>query len=315
MILLPGRALGTEFFQAQVDHSLNAIFGIPTPLAGTLAHGQSRFGVSGTYANQFSGGNAEQESLQLDGERAELRLSWFQSLNSCYNWGAELPLIAHGSGYFDRFIESWHELFGLPNGGREQTEQDLLLIDYQDTDGQRLTMQSSSASAGDMHIQLVRHLGCGNNPGNRSSASARLGLKLPTGDTSLLSGSGAFDAYIDVTSGDLAAAEKLGFRVSAGLIALGSTSVVSNEEQWAVYGSTVLGWHYSPGLELVSQLDWHSRLFTSELRELGSVALQLTVGGRFHLRSGAALDVAFLEDVAPDTAPDISLHMGYRRTF
>lgn len=310
-----GYAFSTEFVRAQGDHSLNSIFGIPTPVPPALQLEQSQLLISGTYANQFAGGVTDNERLLLDGNRSELRLSWYQAIRSCINWGIELPLLAHGDGYFDQFIEGWHELLGLPNGDRHLNAENVLSIEYEDSSGQSLNMTSSSASLGDTHLQLIGQGICGNGGKILSNTVTRVGVKLPTGDIRLLSGSGASDFYIDITTGDLAPSDTLGLRASVGAVILGDTDVLTNQEDWAAFGSSVLGYQYSPSLELLTQLDWHTPLFDSDLRELGSVALQLTIGGRWQLQSGATLDFAFQEDLVPDTAPDITLFFGYRQAY
>jgi len=70
------------------------------------------------------------------------------------------------------------------------------------------------------------------------------------------------------------------------------------------------------GVSVHTQLDVQSQLFDSELRELGAVAGQLGAGLRWQNATGSQrFDLALLEDVVFDTAPDVVLHLRYEFGF
>ncbi len=302
-------AQALDFFRAHGDHSLSAVFGLPTAALPTAG-----FAVSGTYANMFAGGDTADELLLLDGERAEVRFTLYQPINACSGIAFEAPVIAHGEGYFDNAIEWWHELFSLPNGNRDESEQNQLSIFYSDSTSSTQSLTSSSASVGDIHLQYIRPASCNPPAKFLSGLSYRVGVKLPTGDTRFLSGSGAADAYMDISSPTKKLNDRLSVRGAVGILWIGNTDLFSNEESLVAYGSAVLGYRYSALVELKLQTDWHSRMFDSELTELGDFTSQLAFGATWQLQN-SAIDFAIQEDVIPDTAPDINLYLSWQRHF
>lgn len=255
------------------------------------------------------------ELLLLDGERADLRFSWYNALTECIHWGIELPIISHVGGYFDGSIEKWHNFFGLPNANRDEVEQDKLSVFYQSEEQMSVDMGTESSSLGDVHLQLGKRAECEGWTSFGGNLDQRLGVKLPTGDPNALAGSGAADFYFDVTSPDLIKSDRGGFRATLGVIILGASELPVRHEPLAAYGTAVFGWQLFNQLELVIQADWHTPLFDSDLRELGTFSSQLTFGGRLRIPTGQYLDIALQEDIVPDTAPDVGLVMTYRHAF
>jgi hypothetical protein len=59
------------------------------------------------------------------------------------------------------------------------------------------------------------------------------------------------------------------------------------------------------------QLDAHSAFYDSALDELGSPAMQATIGGWWSLDPRRVLTVAVIEDLIVRAAPDISIQVGF----
>jgi hypothetical protein len=63
------------------------------------------------------------------------------------------------------------------------------------------------------------------------------------------------------------------------------------------------------------QLDSHSSLYDSKLKELGDPALVMTLEASFALSEKTILDLAFSEDLNVEVSPDIAFHLSLKHTF
>jgi hypothetical protein len=103
----------------------------------------------------------------------------------------ELPVVYASSGFLDAFIENWHAAFGLPNGGREEREQDQYDM-YVEKDGQRLYVLDADGPAfGDVPIVVTQRVLSEYEAG--ISLDLRGGVELPTGSEPHGIGNGGLD--------------------------------------------------------------------------------------------------------------------------
>ncbi len=64
------------------------------------------------------------------------------------------------------------------------------------------------------------------------------------------------------------------------------------------------------------QLDWHSPFYiNSDLKEINNWSAQIAVGGSILLPYNTLLDLAVVEDIIVNTAPDVVFHLGLRKQF
>lgn len=100
----------------------------------------------------------------------------------------------HRSGVFDSFIENWHDFFSLPQSGRDEAPRDRLILFYRDGPQTRFHIRENAFSFGDVS------LGVGYAPVRKffsnDGLAIRAAVKLPTGDHSLLAGTGDISASI-----------------------------------------------------------------------------------------------------------------------
>jgi hypothetical protein len=113
------------------QHPLATLYGLPLPLAARLpAPGSGRAGGSINWSNFATTDTTDRRSYTLDGEVFELRLQAEHALGERFAVHGELAWRQLSGGSLDSLVESWHELFGLPNGARNRLPQDALLIEY-----------------------------------------------------------------------------------------------------------------------------------------------------------------------------------------
>jgi hypothetical protein len=151
------------------------------------------------------------------------------------------------------------------------------------------------------------------------AVALRAGIKLPTGDSGSLFGSGSTDLSLWLTGSD-------DFKLPIGsgtLFAAGGVMVMTKgnilpeqQRNWVGFGTVGLGWKPLSRLAIKIQMDGHTPLYEdSSVKHLSANAAQLLVGGTFGLTERTSLDMAVSEDIIVDTAPDVAFHFNLRTIF
>ena len=291
---------------------LAQIHALPVLAGGSLlTAGEIGVSVALEAANSFSSSRSGHEAIELDGETHRLDLGFAIGLGSGWEVGAQLPLIEHGGGSLDGFVEGWHDLFGLPDGGRPQAARDRLRYRYQRDGVTVLDVDDGTSGIGDLQLSAAQSLWR-----DRDSAGAlRLTLIVPTGDADRLTGSGASGLDL-AASGSWRFGERWHSTLGAALFWKEDGDLAGFEQEnsgWRVGAS--LGWQGWSQLQLRAQLDAHSALYDSALAELGDDAVLLSLGGRVTLSRVWDLDLVVVEDLSVDTAPDVALQMALRGCY
>lgn len=313
VLLSPGPATASDFFQNRGGHSLTALFGMPSPLTSELSTESHGLHLSINHVNMLAGGDNSDEFLLLDGERTELMFSSTHRLSSRWGLGVKLPFIIHAGGFLDQSIEQWHEWFSLPNGSRGDRSRNQIEISYRDPSGNMLRFNRHDQGIGDMALEFYGAFSCASCRNLKKTPVFRVGLKLPTGSTDDLAGSGATDFYADVTSATTPLGRYWSLRASIGILYTGKSDLFSNQKQGVLYGFLGASYPWSSSIELIAQLDWHSAMFESELVELGEPSVRLVTGAAIKLASNRYLEVALQEDLTPDASPDVGIFVRFRR--
>jgi len=261
------------------------------------------------HSNIFMGGQTANERLVLDGEVSQISLRYRQQIDNCWQFNIGGSWIAHTEGWFDKPLEDWHTLFGLPDAQRDEWPTNSQLYSYE-KDGQRQTLTERRSGIGDVQLQVQRTLGC-----QANNTMLRAGIKLPVSTEAEFLGNSGVDTFIDVHSRWIASRNNRWFWAgSAGLMFAGSNNQLVTQKPVVGFGVFGLNYNVRPRWQLLGQLDWHTGMFESGLTELGNVAAQLTLALRRKSRFGL-LELSFAEDVAIDTAPDIVVRMGWTFRF
>jgi len=296
---------------------LTALFGIPAPLTKEQIASETGLHWTLNHVNMFAGGRAGEEFLLIDGERTELSFSLSGQVSSHWYATAKLPLVLHDGGFLDHTIQQWHDWFVLPNGDRDEVDQNQVAIEYRGPEGQSFSLLSASHGVGDLSLELIRPLTCRECLPVRISPElaplARFGLKLPTGKTADLTGSGAADVFAELNSGYVEMGDRWTVRASIGVVYAGDSQLFSNQRNFATYGFLGANYRRSSTMNLIAQLDWHTALFDSDLKELGDGSVRLTVGFAVRVLNRRIIEIALQEDLTPDTPPDVGFFIRYRR--
>ncbi|MEE9321347.1 MAG: DUF3187 family protein [Granulosicoccus sp.] len=309
------RQTESPLIQQRILHPVNTLFGLPAVASRPVA--ASEWQISLEHGNVFMGGDDSDESLILDGESSELALRYRRRLGSC--WQAEVAgsIVAHSRGHFDRAIDNWHQLFGLPDANRE--EFDYFGLEYgfssgADSTDTRPVLRKPVEGLGDTQLAVQRTLLCNAAQHTTSSitpqagtqaALLRFGIKVPTGLAAVWLGSGATDIWFDLQSPVMAVGPFFRYAATAGILLPGKIDDMGDQKPLTGFGSLGLQYRWRPRLSFILQADWHTAFFESSLTELGEFATRASLAARYVTHAQQLIELSISEDAVIDTAPDI----------
>lgn len=270
-------------------------------------------------ANNYAKSSSTGESLILDGESTRTTLHLRYGLTDAVEIGAELPWITQDGGFFDSFIIGWHDTFGMPQGGRNTAPKNRISYSYTKNGVQKLVMNSSGSGVGDVVLNGGLRLYEEKTAALHDSISLRTTVKLPSGDSNYLRGSGAAGGTISLNGASNHFTEygTLGlFGSVGGLYSAKGDVLRDQQEPLAAFGTVGLGWGVTPWISFKVQLNANSRLYKdSSLAEVSKPAFMLVFGGALKFPGDYTLDIGVTEDISVGTAPDVALHLGLSKNF
>lgn len=293
--------------------ALSGTFYFPDSTEGVSLAPKSRdvismFAITSSHSTNEDNG---EEMLTLDGETTRVELRYRYGLGERLEIGLRLPYVWHESGSLDPFVEDWHQAFGLPLGSRVRRENNQLEFSYEDASGTQLNYQHNSNGIGDLRLIAGWRLTEG--PNHRSAL--RFGLKLPTGDSDDLHGSGGTDFSIGI-AGDwrqLFGYERLNGFYRAHVNFLGEPDLLADRYNEIIgQFSMGAGFQLTNSIELRLQAMARSATYDSRIEILGQDAAWITFGGNIRLSENFKLSLAVTEDLNVRSAPDISFLVALR---
>jgi len=285
------------------------LFGLPAVQSAAIAApGQQRFSTVLNISNNFTSSSSGSERVNIDGETYETALFYQRGLSESLALEIYVPYVVHGGGFADNLIEDWHDWLGLDDDGRPDVPRNQL--NYSATlGGETVAIDGNEQGLGDIQLGLAWRLL--DQP--QQQLTLRSQLKLPTGSSSKLIGSGGTDLSLSLNylHSHLFSTNNLFFAGSAGMLFMEDGDVLpDNQENLVGFGSITLGWNATKTITFKAQLDGHSAFYDSALKELGDTSVQATLGGSLALSPTTRLDLAVVEDIAVNTAPDVTFFIG-----
>jgi hypothetical protein len=315
----PARSAEIVPFATRNQSPLISIFGLPAiGDSEIMASGIKQLSLSADLASNYVSNTAAGENILLDGESLRVNLRGRYGLASGLEIGVEIPFLVQGGGFLDDFIIGYHNTFGFPQGGRDAAPRNRLLYLYSKNNVEKLRLDSSGSGLGDISFQGGWQLyrGQGDSPG---AVSVRAELKLPTGDSDRLQGSGSTDLALWLSAGKGFPLPRGHFVVYGGAGVLGMTTgkvLPDQQRNFVGFGSLGIGWDPFSFLALKVQADAHTPFYrNSALKEVDSSSVQLTIGGTIAVGRKTSIDLGVSEDLIVSTAPDVVFHLALRRTF
>lgn len=315
-------ALAVEItpFRTTNLNPLIQIYGLPSETSSTvLAAGIYQLQLTQDIASLYSTKSTANEHILLDGELYRWTLAGRYGITDRLELGLELPVTLQGGGFLDGFIMDWHRVFGLPQGGRDTAPKNKLRYYYSRNGVKQLDMSHASGGIGDLSILGAYRLFEQQTETDHDTLALRSQLKLPTGDSASLRGSGGVDIALFLSGAMNRRTEwgTLGLFASVGGLYTSDGDILKNQrENFVGFGSTGLGWSPADWVSFKVQCSLTSAFYNqSSLSELGKATALLTTGGTLKLPGNYQLDIAVGEDIAVATAPDVTFHLGLSKKF
>lgn len=251
--------------------------------------------------NTYQEDKSASENLIIDVENTRYD---FQAAYQYSQWtlGLTLSLISNQSGQLDQTIEGWHDIFGLPQGGRDHAVSNQINLLYQKNGVDIINSTQASSGLGDIQLSAAYALS--------SSQSLWMTLELPSGEDSQFISNQQSDAAVAYSSFHVISDKTSGY-ATLGLSILADSGLLQNQlRRQIVFAQFGLIYAYSARYQFLLQTDLHSSMLKSTDLE----ALDHSVQAQFGLRlprifDQHQLDIFFSEDVLPGHAPDISFSL------
>ena len=308
-LLLISTAAAADPFPARDLNPLLAGFGLPAALPARLPGEAWSIAADLNWASVSVVQQAGTQQLIVDAETREARLTIGRSWTNGFAAQVQIPYRYTGGGVLDSAIDSWHDIFGLPEGTRALSPKDRVRIAYASGNTVVFDERSAQSGLGDISLDFGRSLSAT----TATAVAAWLSVKLPSGDAARFTGSGATDVSLAI-AGDHRLGEDWSVFAQAGVAWLGAGERLSDRQRdfgWSALAG--IGWRASRGLELKAQLDAHSAVFDEAALDFLGDAFVLSVGGDYRFASGWQLDVAVSEDIAVESASDVVFVFGLKK--
>lgn len=280
-----------------------ALYGVPR-MFGALPVRRFEATVMLEHVNNFSGDYNDHMSISYDGTTSVTSLALRGAVSGAFEWGLEVPYVHHDGGFTDGLIDGFHELFGFPDAGRDDVPRDRLHYRLE-FDGETLADVDDSVG----HLGDVRGwLGYRVFQGAARQGVVRAMVKAPTGSLETLSGSGGTDVAVWGEWVDDAILAGLGARLTAGagILVPGNGDLPSAAQQDTVFtGHLGVQFPVADWLTLRGQLDAHSEVLDTGLRQAADGAVQGTLGATVGIGAAGWFDLGLSEDLTNASAPDV----------
>ena len=172
---------------------VSATLGLPRAASAVLpAPGALAADLALDWASDFTTNQRGDALVRLDGESLAGTLRLERGLAP--GWAASLtvPFGTRGGGVLDQPIDGWHNLWGLPEGGRDRAPTGAVSLFASEAGASAFAVDQRRSSLGDMQLGLARTLV----DDGASVLTLRAQLELPTGSASELWGSDGWEGSL-----------------------------------------------------------------------------------------------------------------------
>ncbi|MFQ5876597.1 MAG: DUF3187 family protein [Acidobacteriota bacterium] len=258
----------------------------------------------------IAAGVRSRTAFYIDGETMRAVLDAGVGVGSRFEIGLEIPFLLHSGGGVDSFIESYHDRFGFPDGGRPAFVSDRFAVGYVG-DGESVFIDRAPGGFHLGDVVLSGRAGLVRGDRRRPAVAASASVKLPTGDPGDMFGSGSTDYGVSIL-----VTQPLGRTTLHGGYAFTAVGEWETAPELPLSDSRSLFLAYAfaatPRTTLIGQ--WLRSSGPFQFRsgnDLGRVANEVAVGFRHLNRHDLALEWAFIENLNGDfNTPDVGIFVG-----
>jgi hypothetical protein len=281
------------------------LYGMPRPVgAEVLPRGTTEVTFNLEIANNFQSDDRQGAFVFLDGETYVASHRIRGAFSERWEWGFEIPYVAHTGGALDGLVDEFHDLFGLSDGGRSLAPRGRLdylvradgvvYADFSDS------VQSLGDVRGFVGYQVFKQ--------PRQAFALRGQVKIPTGKVEDLSGSEGTDVSLwgEYQYDVLSSALDFTITVSGGISYLGEGELIPEEQaSWLGFGHLGVQIPLHPRVEVHAQLDAHTDVLDTGNPLIADGGVMGTLGGRIGITKQMWLDLAVIEDLDNKSASDV----------
>lgn len=307
-------------FSTSNQSPLVQIYGIPHDTgADIVPPGISHLSLNQDLTSNYTVSGNSSEQITLDGEA--YRMAFAARYGVAPNWeaGVEIPYYSQAGGFLDGFIINWHNTFKLPQGGRDGALRGRIKYSYSKDGVQKLRMDHAASGIGDIALTGGFSLYDVSESGRHDRLALKAAVKLPTGDSSKLLGSGSTDITLQICGSMINYSDwgSLGLYGSAGALAMSRSDVLRDQHNpLAGIGTFGFGWGPSSWISFKIQLNGNTSLYRgSSLYEISKNSVIIIFGGALRFPGEYLMDIGVAEDLLVGTAPDVSFHLGLSKRF
>lgn len=245
-----------------------------------------------------------------DNEYERFLFSWRKGLGRQLELGVFVPILWRNGGFMDGLLSGWHSLWGFPGRGdddvlgRDAYPKYRSILRVVDSSGNTRIDQGNAFGPGDVSVTLKSSL-IRTTP--RAALAARLGLKLPTGNPTVLLGSGNADVGLSLDARYSVGRDVILY-LNAGGILMGKASHAPGAQSRMTEG--MIGVEYRPNRRdsFHLQVDANSMALRTGNRFADQADVTATFGYKRVLDSCHILFAAFSEngDIHNYTLPGFS---------
>ena len=256
------------------------------------------------------------DRIELDGEILRLTPTLRYGLGQGFDLSLGLPFQLTSGGVLDSFIETWHEIFALPQNRRDQFARDRFVV-RADTFGAfglqpAYQMNERPLRPADWPIALAWFPEL---DGEAWSFGVQGGIELPTGDEDDGFGNGELDWMLGMIgswrSERVALSAWGGWTWSADDPKRARSRGLQYGDAPNLGGS--LEFALSDRLSALAQVEWERSLLQNlDDRHANRDQVLLWLGGRWRLGEQSALEFAVGEDLVRSVSPDVTFHVAWR---
>jgi hypothetical protein len=304
-------------FQIRNENPFIRIFGLPMPAdAWTVPGERLEFGTILNWGNNYTDVTTSRgDRLIIDSEVYDLTLRARYGITDKWGAGIEIPVVFQTGGILDNFIIDFHETFGFRAGSRTEAPKNRFLYSLSRNGREQFRIDNSNYGLGD--IRLTAGYGLYNYENN--AVSIRASLKLPTGNSDDLRGSGSTDLAVWlIAQHDWDTRFGLWSMFGSGG-AMGMTTgniFPDMQKNYAFFDLLGGGWKPLRWLSLKAQLAAYSAFYSGcDLNDLSQYTTRLTAGFSFDLPSNIKLDIGMSQDIIWASQPDVAFHFGLKKAF
>lgn len=283
--------------------------------ARTQAEGKLALSVISQYSNTFENGYSTTESVVIDGEFWRNSAVARYGLSPSNDIEIEIPIMYATSGFLDPLIEYYHQIFGFPNGGRDERAQYTYEVSVFTNGKEAYNLEGNRVGLGDIPVIFTQQLLEGD--GDRPSLAVRFGIEFPTGSEPAGFGNGKFDV-----GGGVLAQHSFGRWTITGAVDYvyagnaASFAAAGVEPAPQFDGQIGVEYPWSDDTSLLGGLVLDSPVTRDiQLKEIDNPILSLDLGVAWDIAARSQLFLGLTEDLISQSGPDISFNLIWKSGF